>query len=100
MVNGIIFGMNINVQMDPAGRVVLPKKVRERFRLRGGDTLALEIKGDAIQLRPRQPAGRLQRVNGVLVFATETALPEGRDLVSEMREQRIEEIARGATSAE
>ena len=44
--------MTLNVQMDSGGRVVLPKKVRERFRLRGGDTLALEMKGDVIELRP------------------------------------------------
>lgn len=81
--------------MDPAGRVVLPKKVRERFRLQGGDTLILEMTGDAIQLRPQQTRSRLERVNGVLVFVSETRLPEGRDFVAEAREERIEQIARG-----
>ena len=86
--------------MDLAGRVVLPKKVRERFRLQGGDTLALEIKGDAIQLRPRRSKARLERVNGVLVFVTETPLPEGRDLVAESREERIDQIVRSANEPE
>jgi AbrB family looped-hinge helix DNA binding protein len=95
--NGITIGIHMNVQMDPAGRVVLPKKVRERFRLQGGDTLVLEVKGDAIQLRPQQAKARLERVNGVLVLVSEAPLPEGRDLVSESREERIEEITRTGT---
>ena len=82
-----------NVQMDPAGRVVLPKKVRDRFRLQGGDTLALEIKGDAIELRPRKSMAQLRRVNGVLVLVSDMSLPAERDLVVESREERIDEIA-------
>jgi len=87
--------MRLNVQMDPAGRVVLPKRVRERFRLRGGDTLALEVKGETIELRPQQAKARLERVNGVLVLVSEAPLPEGRDLVAESREERIDELAQG-----
>ncbi len=92
--------MNLKVQMDQVGRVVLPKKVRERFRLRGGDTLALEIKDDAIELRPQQARARLERVNGVLVLVSETPLPEGRDLVAESREERIDQISRRADEPE
>lgn len=92
--------MSVNVQMDTAGRVVLPKKVRERFRLQGGDTLALEIKGDAIQLRPEQRGARLERMNGVLVLVSPTFIPEGKDLVSELREERIDQIARDASEPE
>jgi AbrB family looped-hinge helix DNA binding protein len=88
--------MSTDVQMDSAGRVVLPKKVRERLRLRGGDMLGLEIRGEAIQLRPRKAKPQLQRVNGVLVLVAETSLPEGVDLVADSREERIEEIAQDA----
>ncbi len=94
------YGMSLKVQMDPAGRVVLPKKVRERLRLQGGDTLALDINGDAIELRPLQVKSRLERVNDVLVFVSETPLAEGTDLVAESREERIEQIARGVTEAQ
>jgi AbrB family looped-hinge helix DNA binding protein len=89
--------MNVTVQIDRAGRVVLPKKLRERFRLQGGDTLSLEVKGDAIQLRPQKSKTRLERVNGVLVLVTEMSLPEGTDLVSEVREERLDQIARSAS---
>lgn len=100
MENGNLYGMNLNVQIDHAGRVVLPKQVRDRLRLHGGDTLALELKGDTIQLRPRETRARLQRVNGVLVVVNGTPLPEGRDLVAESRQERIDQIAGGMNEAE
>jgi AbrB family looped-hinge helix DNA binding protein len=89
--------MKTNVQIDQAGRVVLPKRLRERFRLKGGDILALEVNGDAIQLRPQKSKTRLERVNGVLVLMSEIAVPQGSDLVSEARDERIDEIARSAS---
>ena len=96
---GIISGMkNLIVQMDQAGRVVLPKPLRERFRLHGGDSLTLEIKGDAIELRPQKANLRLERVNGVLVLSNEMSLRG--DLVSESRNERIDEIARKASDSE
>jgi AbrB family looped-hinge helix DNA binding protein len=100
MKNGINFGMRLHVHMDSAGRVVLPKKVRERFRLRGGDTLALEMKSDAIELRPQQSGSRLERVNGILVFVSEAPLPEGSDFVAESRDERLDEIGQSAITSE
>jgi len=88
--------MSTTVQIDLAGRVVLPKKIRERFRLHGGDVLALEVKGDTIQLRPQKPATQLQRVNGVLVLVHDVSLPAAKDLVAESRDERLDEIALGA----
>lgn len=86
--------MNSTIQMDQAGRVVLPKQVRERFRLRGGDTLALEIDGEGIHLRPSKATNRLERINGVLVLTTGAPLPEQGDLVEQAREDRLDEITR------
>jgi len=89
-------GMKQMIQIDQAGRVVLPKRMRDTFRLKSGDKLAIEVRGDAIELRPAKPSVRLERVNGVLVLTGEMPLPAGRDLVSESRDERIEEITRGA----
>jgi AbrB family looped-hinge helix DNA binding protein len=88
--------MNAKVQLDLAGRVVLPKKIRERFRLRGGDTLTLEVKGDAIELRPQKPTTQLQRLNGVLVLVSDMSLSAERNLAAESRDERIDEIVQGA----
>ena len=96
MVNGNIDGMKeATVQIDQAGRLVLPKRVRESLRIKTGDTLAVGVKGDAIELRPTKPGIRLERVNGVLVLTGEIPLPAGRDLVAEAREERLEELERG-----
>src|ERR1051325_1250551 len=93
--NGNFPTMKTKVQLDTAGRVVVPKKIRERFRLQGGDTLTLEVKGDAIELRPEKPTAQLRRVNGVLVLVSDMSLPSERDLVAESREERIEETVQG-----
>ncbi len=90
----------MDVQIDQAGRVVLPKALRERFRLRGGDTLEVSVKEEAIQLRPQKPRIRLERVNGVLVLRGPTAVPGHSDLVAEARAERIEELAREASERE
>src|SRR5208283_1984823 len=82
------------VQIDRAGRLVLPKPLRDRFRLRGGDMLAVEVRGDAIELRPTQPTGQLKRVNGVLVFTGHGPLGSGEDLVAQSRDERIDDLMR------
>jgi AbrB family looped-hinge helix DNA binding protein len=86
--------MRQSISIDRAGRVVLPKHLRERFHLREGDMLSLEIKGDAIELRPEK-TGQLLNVNGVLVYSDPSAkFPEGVDYVAEMREERIADLIR------
>lgn len=81
------------VSIDQAGRVVLPKPLRDRLQLREGDKLSLEVKGDAIELRPAK-SGKLARVNGVLVYSDPTPLPGGVDFVQEMRDERVAELIR------
>jgi len=51
---GIFFGMKTSVALDKAGRVVLPKPLRDRFGLRPGDTLDLEIAEAGVVLKPRR----------------------------------------------
>ena len=89
--------MSDTIQIDHAGRLVLPKRFRERFRLEGGDSLAVQVRGDAIELRPMKAAVRLMRINGVLVISGGEPLPEGRDFVAESREERITELMRAGT---
>jgi AbrB family looped-hinge helix DNA binding protein len=89
---GILNSMKeTTVQIDQAGRVVLPKPLRDRFRLRGGDTLAVEVRGDAIELRPTQASGQLKRVNGVLVF-TSAGPVTSEDFVARSRDERIDDL--------
>ena len=39
-------------QLTVKGQITLPKAIRERFRLRPGDRVALEPEGDGIKVRP------------------------------------------------
>jgi AbrB family looped-hinge helix DNA binding protein len=62
--------MKSTVTIDRAGRVVLPKALRDEMRLSPGDTLDLTVKGDDVTLRPRRGATPLQKERGVWVFRT------------------------------
>ena len=60
--------MNATLTIDKAGRVVIPKPLRDELNLVAGDTLALESEGDQVTLRPVRPASRLIQERGVWVF--------------------------------
>jgi len=58
------------VTLDQAGRVVLPKAVRDELRLSPGDTLDLTVQGEDVTLRPRRAATALQKERGIWVLRT------------------------------
>ena len=49
--------MNATITMDVAGRLILPKAMRERLHLRAGSKLNVEIVADRIELTPAPDAG-------------------------------------------
>jgi len=60
--------MVTTLTVDKAGRVVLPKPVREELQLAPGDSLELESSEDQIVLRPARGRGRMYKKQGVWVF--------------------------------
>ena len=82
------------VQIDQTGRVVLPKLVRDRFHLRGGETLTIAVRRDTIELRPTSATGQFKRVNGVLVFTGPIPFASGEDVVAQTRDERIDDLLR------
>lgn len=66
--------MNATLTMDKAGRVVLPKPVREELHLGAGDSLELEICEDQIVLRPVRSTVGLRKKQGVWVMDTDEPL--------------------------
>jgi len=83
--------MSDTVQIDQAGRLVLPKEMRDRLHLQGGDRLVIQLRGDLIELRPEKGV-RLERVNGVLVLAGSGPVQHP-DLAAETREERLAELS-------
>jgi AbrB family looped-hinge helix DNA binding protein len=60
--------MRSTVTLDKAGRVVIPKPLRDELRLAPGDSLTLESDGDQITLRPVRSSSPLRKKRGIWVF--------------------------------
>lgn len=60
--------MKTKVVLDKAGRVVIPKTLRDALRLEPGDTLVLESDGDRVVLSPVHSASALRKEQGIWVF--------------------------------
>lgn len=62
--------MNTTLKVDRAGRLVLPKPVREQLQLEPGEPLELESFDDHIVLRPVHSNATAYKKQGILVFRT------------------------------
>jgi AbrB family looped-hinge helix DNA binding protein len=82
--------MSSRLVLDRAGRVVIPKALREKLRLEPGDALEMESVGEQIMLRPVRGTGPLTKEHGVWVFRTGQPLPSSAtdDLLQRIREKR------------
>lgn len=60
--------MNTTLTVDKAGRVVLPKPVRDELQLSAGDCLELETSEDQIVLRPVRNRVGMRKKRGIWVL--------------------------------
>jgi AbrB family looped-hinge helix DNA binding protein len=67
--------MTTRLTIDKAGRVVIPKPLREELHLEPGDSLEMESTGEQIMLRPLRGTGPLTKEHGVWVFHSGQPLP-------------------------
>ena len=84
--------MTAKVTIDKAGRVVLPKQLRDELRLTAGSALQLETEGECITLRPVRPQATLRKEFGIWVFqgsASDASIP---DIIDEVREKRLRDL--------
>ncbi|MEI6808865.1 MAG: AbrB/MazE/SpoVT family DNA-binding domain-containing protein [bacterium] len=67
MAFGIVNGMNMEVNIDRAGRVVLPQGIRRMFNIVAGDRLGLEVVSNGILLHSPARQSPLTEEDGLLV---------------------------------
>jgi AbrB family looped-hinge helix DNA binding protein len=82
--------MTTRLTIDRAGRVVIPKPVREELHLEPGDALEMESAGEQITLRLVRGTGPLCKEHGVWVFHSGQALPASAtdDMLQHIRKER------------
>lgn len=86
--------MTTTLTIDKAGRVVIPKRLRDQLHLAAGDSLQLESSGDAITLRPVHETAPLQKEHGFWVYRTgdplkDLSIPDWIDKGRQERDRRI-----------
>ena len=87
-----------SISLDKAGRVVLPKDLRDKLRLEAGDELLVEETGEQIVLRPVRAQATLKKERGVWVYQSgQSAKPRTESLqerIDAVREERIRELSK------
>ncbi|MGH9470716.1 MAG: AbrB/MazE/SpoVT family DNA-binding domain-containing protein [Terriglobia bacterium] len=85
--------MTTRLTVDKAGRIILPKAVREELQLAPGDILEAETSGEQIMLRPVRGNAPLRKKHGVWVFSSGEPLPDEtvRETLRQVRRERDEE---------
>ncbi len=66
--------MNATLTIDKAGRVVLPKPVRDQLQLSAGDSLVLDSAEDRIVLRPVREAVGMRKKQGIWILDVDEPL--------------------------
>ena len=81
----------MRLTIDKAGRVVLPKAVRDEYALSPGTVLEVEETPDAIVLRPAHDQPTVRQKDGLLVVAAPMAA-DLTDIVRQSRDQRLDDL--------
>jgi AbrB family looped-hinge helix DNA binding protein len=58
----------MKLKLDKAGRIVLPKTLRDELHLAPGDSLEIESSGEDITIRPVRGQAPLRKKHGVWVY--------------------------------
>ena len=91
--------MGTKLTMDKAGRMVIPKALREDLELGPGDILELECEGEQIILRPLRSPPALEKERGIWVYRSGQRLTasQAQDTLNRMREKRSRRSIAGLT---
>jgi AbrB family looped-hinge helix DNA binding protein len=82
--------MGKTITVDGAGRIVLPKPLRDRLRLIGGTKLRVEAVGDHLELTPEpaEPSPAVVRKGGLLVVPASGVPCDARRAIEAERDDR------------
>jgi AbrB family looped-hinge helix DNA binding protein len=91
--------MTAKVTMDRAGRLMIPKALREELELSPGDNLELECEGEQITLRLLRRRPALEKERGVWVYRSGERLraSEAQDTLRRVRARRRGSASRGSS---
>ena len=81
--------MITELTIDGAGRVKLPKALRQKLQLEPGDTLSLEAHGERITLQSLRPTVPISQEDGIWVYRSgQTTSLSISKLVADGRDER------------
>lgn len=85
--------MVAKLTLDKAGRIVLPKPLRDELQLAPGDALEVETSGEEITLRPVRGNAPLRKKRGIWVYRTGEPLSDAvvEEALRQVRRERDEE---------
>lgn len=86
------------VPIDKAGRVVLPKHIRDEMAISPGDFLNVSVNGDEVTLRPKKVTNGFVRRGKALVFSTSGGIltrEAAQAIIAQVHEERQSEVQRG-----
>src|SRR5207302_8577406 len=85
--------VSTTITIERAGRLVLPKAIREALRVGEGDSFEIEREDDRIVLSPVRTRAGLHKEHGVWVYRSGTAADVSiPDLIDRQRDQRTREL--------
>ncbi|MFP4067440.1 MAG: AbrB/MazE/SpoVT family DNA-binding domain-containing protein [Spirochaetaceae bacterium] len=84
----------MKVTIDKAGRIVIPKHVRDRYHLQPGTELEIENEPNGISLRVQDTKPSLIRKRGILVHhGSDTVTLDTASFVNRQRQHRNYDVA-------
>ncbi len=83
--------MKRQITIDGAGRVVIPKAMRQKLGLKAGDALGIDLADEQITLRPIYPGMRMVKKRGIWVMrgGPPMTLEDVNEAIQQGREERM-----------
>src|SRR3954471_21292627 len=96
MVMVLFYGMkDVLIPIDQAGRIVVPKNVRQELAIKPGDLLKVSLHGAGVTLTPNKETTGLVRKGKALVFSTIGDETLGTETVSQLLQAERDEHTAG-----